>query len=128
VLTRYGVTVLYRVMGATETSRTDFTLNAKVSRLTLTGPSASNLFGQHVRETSAFIGSELLPLATEPARLPVQGDRIASPVPRRPWRRPDRRRPRPAAADPGGRGRAHPDGHPDGSERRPTCTPATSSR
>jgi len=76
VLTRYGVTVLYRVMGATETSRTDFTLNAKVSRLTLTGPSASNLFGQHVRETSAFIGSELLPLATEPARLPVQGDRI----------------------------------------------------
>lgn len=83
VLTRDGVTVLYRVMATTEVSRTDFTLNAKVTRLSLTGPTASHLFGDHVRETSAWVGSELVPLATSPEPLPVQGDRIAlaRPVP-----------------------------------------------
>ncbi|MFC5175304.1 hypothetical protein [Nocardioides taihuensis] len=83
VLARTGVTVLYRVMATTETSRTDFTLNAKVSRLSLTGPTASHLFGASVRETTAFVGSELLPLATGPDPLPVQGEQIvlARPVP-----------------------------------------------
>lgn len=77
VLARDGVTVLYRVMATTEVSRTDFTLNAKVTRLSLTGPTASHLFGAHVRETTAWVGSELVPLATGPTPLPVQGDRIA---------------------------------------------------
>ena len=76
VLARPLVTALYRVDGAVETSRTDFTLNAKVTRLTLTGPEVGPLFGTKVRETSVFLGAEQLPLATEPARLPVQGDRI----------------------------------------------------
>jgi hypothetical protein len=73
VLTRSGVTTLYRVTATTEASRTDFTLNAKVTRLTLTGPTASHLFGAYVRETSAWLGSELLPLAAAPQALPVQG-------------------------------------------------------
>jgi hypothetical protein len=83
VLTRYGVTTLYRVTATTEASRTDFTLNAKVSRLTLTGPTASHLFSAYVRETTAWVGSELLPLATAPEPLPVQGLEVelAEPVP-----------------------------------------------
>jgi hypothetical protein len=83
VLTRYGVTALYRVTATTEASRTDFTLNAKVSRLSVTGPTASHLFSHYVRETTAWVGSELLPLATAPEALPVQGLEVelAEPVP-----------------------------------------------
>lgn len=73
VLTKYGTTALYRVDASADTSRTDFTLNTKVSRLSLSGPPASQLFGKAVRETTAWVGSELVPLATSPDSLPVQG-------------------------------------------------------
>jgi hypothetical protein len=76
VLTRSGVTAVYRIQPVSEVSRTDYTLNSKVSRLTLQGPSVSSLFGNNVRQTSAWVGSELLPLSTSPVVLPVQGDRI----------------------------------------------------
>ncbi len=76
VMTRSGVTACYRVLTATEVSRTDYALNAKVSRLSLQGPTVTPLFNQHVRQTSAYVGSELLPLATEPILLPVQGDLV----------------------------------------------------
>ncbi|MEP6666827.1 MAG: hypothetical protein ABJA81_10300, partial [Nocardioidaceae bacterium] len=69
VMTRSGVTACYRVQTASDVSRTDFALNAKVSRLTLQGPTLSHLFSSYVRETSVYVGSELLPLATEPILL-----------------------------------------------------------
>lgn len=73
VLTRTGVTVCYRVLAAVEESRTQFTLNAKVTRLSLQGPTVSHLFSRYVRQTTAWVGSELLPLAASPVRLPLQG-------------------------------------------------------
>jgi hypothetical protein len=83
VLTRTGVTACYEVTAAVEESRTEFTLNGKVTRLTLRGRPVSTLFGASVRQTSAWVGSELLPLAAAPVVLPVQGDevRLARSVP-----------------------------------------------
>lgn len=76
VLTRSGTTGCYRILGVREESRTDYTLNGKVSRVTMAGPSVSTLFGDRVRQTSGWVGSELLPLATTPVMLPIQGDRV----------------------------------------------------
>jgi len=83
VLTRPGTIACYEVTGAAEDSRTDFTLNAKVTRLSLRGPSVSARFGVSVRQTTAWVGSELLPLAAAPVVLPVRGDevRLARSVP-----------------------------------------------
>lgn len=82
-LTAGDVHACYRVGAATEASRTDFTLNAKVTRLVLRGPSVGRLFGRSVRQTSAWVGSEMLPLAAAPVLLPVQGRqvRLAGAVP-----------------------------------------------
>jgi phage-related protein len=76
VFTRVGVTVCYRILDSREVSRTDYTLNSKVSRLSLQGPTVGNLFSSHVRETSAYVGSELVPLATAPVSLPVGGQQL----------------------------------------------------
>jgi hypothetical protein len=76
VFTRAGVTVCYRILEVREVSRTDYTLNGKVSRLGLQGPTVSHLFSTHVRETSVHLGSELLPLAEAPVTLPVQGQQV----------------------------------------------------
>ncbi len=76
VLTRTGETACYRVAGTTEESRTDFTLNAKVTRLQLAGPSVSDHFDDRVRDTVAWVGSELLPLAPAPVTTPVQGSQV----------------------------------------------------
>lgn len=73
VFSMAGATVCYEVLTATEESRTDFTLNGKVTRLGLRGPTVSHLFGAHVRQTSVWIGSELLLLASAPVSVPVQG-------------------------------------------------------
>ncbi len=83
VLARPQVTACYRVLTATEESRTEFTLNAKVTRLTMHGNWVKNLFGANVRQTVAWVGSELVPLAEAPLDLPVQGCEIelAEPVP-----------------------------------------------
>jgi hypothetical protein len=82
-LTRTGKTLCYRIKGTTEESRTDFTLNAKVTRLELAGPSVSAHFDDRVRDTSAWVGSEPLPLAPAPVTTPVQGSqvRLADDVP-----------------------------------------------
>lgn len=74
VLSRPGAVAGYRVHTVQEVSRTDYTLNAKVTRLRLDGPSVGGLFGAHVRQTTAHVVSELLPLATEPEPLPVGGE------------------------------------------------------
>lgn len=83
VLTRPTVTACYRIVTSSEESRTDFTLNAKVSRLTMGGPSVTNLFSSYVRQTVAWVGSELVPLAAAPVEQPVQGCEVdlAEPVP-----------------------------------------------
>jgi len=73
VLTRHGVTACYEIVSATEESRTDFTLNAKVTRLSLDGPFVGPLFSTYVRQTTAWVGSDLVPLSTSPIPLPVQG-------------------------------------------------------
>lgn len=83
VLTKGLLSRCYEVTAAVEEARTDFTLNAKVTRLSLRGPSVSSLFGASVRQTTVWVGSELLPLAAAPVVLPVQGDevRLARAVP-----------------------------------------------
>ena len=73
VLSRPTVTACYRIETVTEESRTDYTLNAKVTRLFMQGPWVANLFSSYVRQTVAWVGSELVPLAEAPVELPVQG-------------------------------------------------------
>ena len=73
VFTRTGVTVCYRVLAAVEEARTQFTLNAKVTRLSLQGPTVSHLFSTYVRQTTAWVASEPLTLAAPPVQLPVRG-------------------------------------------------------
>lgn len=56
-----------------ETSRSDFSISAKVSRLTIT---ASSLNAFRMRETAALVQSEALSLTEAPIRDVVQGDNI----------------------------------------------------
>jgi hypothetical protein len=64
---------LFRVNGASEDSRTDFTMSAKTTRLDLSAtPDAK--FG--LRSTTVYAQSEELRLAPWPAREPVFGDTI----------------------------------------------------
>ncbi|TDW22087.1 hypothetical protein [Kribbella kalugense] len=83
VLSLAGVPEPYRVQAVSETSRTDYALTSRVDRLTLRGPSIRTRFSDNVRETSVWVGSELLALAEVPNPRPVQGDRIelARPIP-----------------------------------------------
>jgi hypothetical protein len=64
---------LYRVVATTEVSRAEFALSGKVTRLTLAGENLDTIFFGHVRETSVFGKSELLPLAEYPVTDPVSG-------------------------------------------------------
>ncbi|WP_329000237.1 hypothetical protein OHA18_38110 [Kribbella sp. NBC_00709] len=83
VLSLAGVPEPYRVQAVSESSRTDYALTSRVARLTLRGPSIRGRFSDNVRETSVWVGSELLALAEVPNPLPVQGDQIelARPIP-----------------------------------------------
>jgi hypothetical protein len=66
-LTRPGTTTFYRVKDYAELSRKDFTLNAKVSRLTVDSlDSNDDLSNFKIRETSVLAQSEQLPLADLP--------------------------------------------------------------
>jgi predicted phage baseplate assembly protein len=67
----------YQVVAAVEESRTDFTLTAKTSRLTLRGESLRSKFGDRLRDTSVFAQSEPLEIAESPILDPVDGDVVA---------------------------------------------------
>jgi len=64
----------YQVDGATELSKADFTLNAKVTRLTLNTHTGLEKF--HIRETTVWAQSEELKLARQPIEKPVSGATI----------------------------------------------------
>jgi hypothetical protein len=85
VLSRTGASVCYRVTSVQEVARTDYTLNTKVTRVRLAGPSVAASFGSHVRETTVHAVSERIPLGTAPELTPVDGDVVrlgrAVPVP-----------------------------------------------
>jgi predicted phage baseplate assembly protein len=68
---------VYRVDGAASDSRTNFTLTAKTTQLTLSGQDLKEQFDNLVRETVAFGQSEYLPFAAQPITQPVSGNSIA---------------------------------------------------
>lgn len=74
VLVRQGYQELYRVMEASPASRTDFTLTAKTTRLSLDAREHLNWFG--LRNTVVYAQSEELALAEEPIPDAAQGDTI----------------------------------------------------
>jgi predicted phage baseplate assembly protein len=77
VLGRQDTVKLYRITDVGTTSRTDFTLTAKVTRLTLDGHDIGATFGGHVRDTVVLVGSQRLTLAPIPVTAPVQDRTIA---------------------------------------------------
>jgi len=81
-----GYWELYQVTTAVEDSRTDFTISAKTTRLTLSGENLREQFDTELRETVVYGQSEQLGLVEAPLTDPVQGDEIAlrEPVPRLP--------------------------------------------
>ncbi|HUP43067.1 MAG TPA: putative baseplate assembly protein [Thermoanaerobaculia bacterium] len=74
VLRKPSYIELYKVVEAVTDSRTDFTLTAKTTRLTLDVREHLSWFLR--RETEVFIQSEELELAERPDRTPVAGNRI----------------------------------------------------
>lgn len=64
----------YRVDEATEISKSDFTLSARVTRLTLASSAGLGDFG--IRSTAVYCESEAIPLARQPIDAPVEGDSI----------------------------------------------------
>jgi predicted phage baseplate assembly protein len=64
----------YQVMGYSETSRADFTLTGKVSRITLDRKTDFSSFG--IRDTTVFAQSEELSLAELPITETIKGDKI----------------------------------------------------
>jgi baseplate J-like protein len=81
-----GYWELYEVTAAVEDSRTDFTISAKTTRLTLSGENLREQFNNELRETVVYGQSEQLALVEAPLGDPVQGDEIAlrEPAPRLP--------------------------------------------
>jgi hypothetical protein len=74
------------VTAAVEDSRTDFTISAKTTRLTLSGENLREQFDSELRETVVYGQSEQLALVEAPLTDPVQGDEIdlREPAPRLP--------------------------------------------
>jgi hypothetical protein len=66
----FAVRGLYRIESASEATRGDFAITAKVTKLGLAGPGLAS-FHDHVRETSVYAQSQLLPLAARPITDPV---------------------------------------------------------
>jgi predicted phage baseplate assembly protein len=66
---------LYQVEAATEDSRSNFTLTAKTTRVTLKGENLSR-FNNKLRETAVFAQSELLEMAEVPILDPITGSSI----------------------------------------------------
>jgi hypothetical protein len=77
VLSRPDYQELYRVESVIEASRTDFTLTAKTTRLTLdTDENLGRFVGANLRATAVFAQSELLEMTEEPLTTPVAGDNV----------------------------------------------------
>lgn len=72
VLAAPGLVELYRIMSATEGSRTDYTLTAKTTRLQLSGEDLM-AYDDAVRTTVVYAQSEPLELGPAPVVDPVQG-------------------------------------------------------
>jgi predicted phage baseplate assembly protein len=70
---RTGAPQAFTITNHIETTRSDFSISAKVSRLTIT---ASSLASFKMRETVALVQSESLPLAPVPIVDVVQGNQI----------------------------------------------------
>jgi hypothetical protein len=66
---------LYKVNSVAETSRADYAISGKVTRLELEGQNFS-VFEGRVRETTVFAASERLEFADHPVTDPVAGDRV----------------------------------------------------
>jgi Baseplate J-like protein len=71
-----GYWELYQVVHAVEDSRTDFTISAKTTRLTLKGELLHDQFNSRLRETVVYGQSEQLELVEATLTDPVQGDEI----------------------------------------------------
>jgi predicted phage baseplate assembly protein len=73
---------LYSVESVAEDARTNFTLTAKTTRLTLRGEQLRDLFDDRLRDTAVFGHSEWLPMAEQPITAPVSGEFVdlAQPV------------------------------------------------
>ena len=69
-----GYVELYRVVAASQLSRTDFGLSAKITRLQSDG--TENLKRFDLRATQVLVQSELLSLAQQPLTYPVYGDSL----------------------------------------------------
>jgi len=67
-----GYQELYQVESVAEDSRSNFTLTAKTTRMTLKGENLK-LFDNHLRDTVVFAQSEQLEFAEQPLRTPVLG-------------------------------------------------------
>ena len=74
VLKAEGTTASYTIKDATDVSKADFALSAKVTRLQLDTHTSLSDFG--IRETTAFANNEELPLAPMPIVEPVSGSAI----------------------------------------------------
>lgn len=74
VLKAEGAPALYRVEAVVDSSRTMFTLNAKTTKLTLSGKGLAT-FNRKVRETVVYTGGEELPLMEQPITTAV-GDPV----------------------------------------------------
>jgi hypothetical protein len=67
---------VYEVLAAEESSRSDFTLNAKTTAVRLDGENLRDKFNDTVRETVVFAESEELEIAEYPVTAPVEGSEI----------------------------------------------------
>jgi hypothetical protein len=67
---------IYLITGTSDTSRAEFALSGKVTRLALSGAGLDTEFFKYVRETSVYAKSELMPLSNRPVTASVGGDRI----------------------------------------------------
>lgn len=73
-LTKPGFTELYKVLDASPSSRTDFTITSKTTKLQLDAREHLSWFG--LRQTLVYAQSEELVIAEQPIPAPVAGDRI----------------------------------------------------
>ncbi|MDQ3248833.1 MAG: putative baseplate assembly protein, partial [Chloroflexota bacterium] len=76
VLSRPSYEEVYAVAQVDEAARQGFTLNAKSTRLKLSGENLKTRFNTRVRETVVFAQSEALALAAQPITEPLEGDTI----------------------------------------------------
>ena len=77
VLSRPGLVRAYPIKAVETAQRTDYTLTAKTTRLTLDATVGRDDLAQFgLRKTVVFVQSEVLPLAERPISRPVEGRRI----------------------------------------------------